>query len=406
MNFTTFVAVAWLMQLTITLVASRIGATLHPLDQVRALNDLGDSIYSLNPAEVATTVVNEDQRWTDNVARGRKLLAAMKGSDMEAAAAYSMGTTAKSVFDGDLRDEMEKWGWNDNTKKQQKAYDVDCDFLGYHKIGGCFRELGLDKKSKGKGGPNECFVAEHWDGPAVKKTVGIMPKPKNHRYEVCKVKYRSTEGYYRIGINALGGAIMALDRKSPSYAAEDLWGRKPTNDQLPHIRAASDIAWAFWNRATAGGSIKNIKYFFNCLIVNEETQALIRQAHEKMTPPRSAPGMWPGTEFTMNSEQGLALLGKCFKELLFLIMGSDISTGSPLGRWGGFFLIQHEAQLGGSKYISKVRVFKNDAMTMPYMVFYVEDPSSISVFETGDEIDLEELEVKTIDDIESFRAKL
>jgi hypothetical protein len=108
----------------------------------------------------------------------------------------------------------------------------------------------------------------------------------------------------------------------------------------------------------------------------------------------------------MDSEQGLALLGEYLKELLFVVTGFDISTGSPLGRWGGFFLIQHKAQLGGSKYISKVRVFKNDAMTMPYMVFYVEDPSSSSVFETRDEIDLEELEVKTVDDIASLRAKL
>jgi hypothetical protein len=204
MNFNLLVAVAWLMQLTTALVACRNGATFHHPDQVRALNVVGDSIYSFNSTKIETTVANDDQQWTDNVARGRKLLAAMKGSDLEAAAAYGMGTTAKSVFDGDLRDEMKKWGWNDNTEKQQKAYDMNCDFLGYHKIGGCFRELGLDTKSKGKGGPNECFVAEHWDGPAVKKTVGIMPKPKNQRYEVCKVKYRvSIMRLFRSVVSAL-----------------------------------------------------------------------------------------------------------------------------------------------------------------------------------------------------------
>ncbi|KAF1357235.1 hypothetical protein EJ07DRAFT_129930 [Lizonia empirigonia] len=283
----------------------------------------------------------------------------MKGSDLEAATLYGLGTTAKSKYDGDLKDEMRKWGWNDNTPKQKATFDKQCDFIAYHKIGRCFAELGLGTKSKGAGGPNECFVAEHWDGPAVKKTIpGVMPKPKNQRYEVCKVKYRSTEGYHRIGVNAPGGAIMALDHRSPASAAETLWGHTPNTDELPHIRAASDFAWAFWSRATAGGGIRNIRYFFNCLIVNEETQALIRRAHEMMTPPRSAPGMWPGTEFHMDSEQGLALLG------------------SPLGRWGGYFLLQHKEQLGGNKVISKVRVFKNDAMTLPYMVFYVEDAST------------------------------
>lgn len=103
---------------------------------------------------------------------------------------------------------------------------------------------------------------------------------------------------------------MALDRKAPAHGAEKLCGRKPKDYKLPQIRSASDITWAFWNRATAGVDIKNIKYFFNCLIVNEETQDLIRQAHGKLTPLRSAPETWPGTEFSMDSEQGLALLGE------------------------------------------------------------------------------------------------
>lgn len=117
-------------------------------------------------------------------------------------------------------------------------------------------------------------------------------------------------GYYCIGINPVGGAILALNRKAPAHGAKQLWGRDPKENELPHIRSASDVTWAFWNRATAGGDIKNIKYFFNCLIVNAEMQDLIRQAHEKLTPPKSAPGTWPGTEFSMDSEQGLALLGE------------------------------------------------------------------------------------------------
>ena len=102
---------------------------------------------------------------------------------------------------------------------------------------------------------------------------------------------------------------MALDRKSPAHAAARLWQRKPEDSELPAIRSASDITWGFYNRATAGGNIKNIRYFFNCLIVNPEVQDLIRQAHERLTPSRSAPGTWPGTEFSMDSEEGLALLG-------------------------------------------------------------------------------------------------
>ncbi|KAJ4983323.1 hypothetical protein SVAN01_11204 [Stagonosporopsis vannaccii] len=42
---------------------------------------------------------------------------------------------------------------------------------------------------------------------------------------------------------------------------------------------------------TQPSHIKNIKYFFNCLVVNAETQDLIRQAHEKLN---SVPGQVPG----------------------------------------------------------------------------------------------------------------
>lgn len=116
-----------------------------------------------------------------------------------------------------------------------------------------------------------------------------------------------------MGVNSVGGAVMMIDARSPASGATALWGRPPLTAELPHIRSTSDIAWGFWNRATTGtattGNIKNIKYFFVCLIVNPETIDLIRMAHEKLTPPRSAPGIWPGSEFSMESEQGLALLG-------------------------------------------------------------------------------------------------
>ena len=41
--------------------------------------------------------------------------------------------------------------------------------------------------------------------------------------------------------------------------------------------------------------------------------------------------------------------------------------------------MQHKERLGGDKYISKVRVFKNDGLTMPYMLFYVQDPGAAAM---------------------------
>jgi hypothetical protein len=108
---------------------------------------------------------------------------------------------------------------------------------------------------------------------------------------------------------------MALDHTSPVHGAADLWKRPPKDYELPAIRSAFDITWAFWDRATVGGNIQNLKYFHDCLVVNPDPLDLIRQAHEKLTPPRSAPGTWPGTEFSMYSEQGLALPGESSERL-------------------------------------------------------------------------------------------
>jgi hypothetical protein len=56
------------------------------------------------------------------------------------------------------------------------------------------------------------------------------------------------------------------------------------------------------------------------------------------------------------------------RRLIFLL-------GSPVGRWAGYFLMAHKKQLGGNKFISKVRVYKPDQGSFPYMVFYVDGPA-------------------------------
>jgi hypothetical protein len=50
-------------------------------------------------------------------------------------------------------------------------------------------------------------------------------------------------------------------------------------------------------------------------------------------------------------------------------------AGSPVGRWAGYFLLQHKRQLGGNKFISKVRVFKPENHgPYSYLLFYVAGP--------------------------------
>lgn len=48
--------------------------------------------------------------------------------------------------------------------------------------------------------------------------------------------------------------------------------------------------------------------------------------------------------------------------------------GSPVGRRAGYFLMRHKRQLGGSRWIEKVRVFKSGKEgSLPYLLFYVNE---------------------------------
>jgi hypothetical protein len=98
---------------------------------------------------------------------------------------------------------------------------------------------------------------------------------------------------------------------SAAHSARRLWRTTPTPDQLPHLRSISDIAWAFWRRATspATHSVADIRYLFVTVVMNDETARLIETAHAGLTPPRSGPGVWPGTEFGMDGDAGAAILG-------------------------------------------------------------------------------------------------
>ena len=51
---------------------------------------------------------------------------------------------------------------------------------------------------------------------------------------------------------------------------------------------------------------------------------------------------------------------------------TDSVQGSPVGRWAGYFLLQHKNKLGGNRFFSKARVFLPPGASMPYLVFYVD----------------------------------
>jgi hypothetical protein len=98
---------------------------------------------------------------------------------------------------------------------------------------------------------------------------------------------------------------MYLDNPRTSGSREWYGLKKyPELALLPRLRALSDILWGFWVRANP--NVKNIRYFFMLGISNEQTQALIASCLKNAKKELSA---WPGVSFTMDSDEGHALLG-------------------------------------------------------------------------------------------------
>jgi hypothetical protein len=261
-----------------------------PLQTIESIASLPDDLL-LDWDGLATGVDSADELWAKAIARGTKLMIAMKFSDKDAAALYTMGESAESPFEGDLYDKLREWGYNDNDEKLQKDADLECrmDSSDGHRLGKAFADLGVSTKSKGQGGDNVCFQINHYNGPAMKRDhEGNLPEKKNQKYEVCGKEYAATGAELTMGANAAAGAIFAININSPAKAARQLWRRSPQTEELPHIRSISDMAWAVWNRV-GPPDIQDIKYLFVTMVINKETNQHVKRIMGTLDPSKEGP---------------------------------------------------------------------------------------------------------------------
>ena len=107
--------------------------------------------------------------------------------------------------------------------------------------------------------------------------------------------------------------IFFIDVLSPGIAAEELWHRKPNPDELPALRAQSDLAWGFWVRQT-GGAVTNINALWSTHVINTETRKMVNQAFKTYIPASGqmkveSPQVWPGIDFDASTLEGQSILG-------------------------------------------------------------------------------------------------
>lgn len=139
-----------------------------------------------------------------------------------------------------------------------------------------------------------------------------------------------TYGNYYNTYNAKDGVILANRNFSPA-------DQSPAA-QLPNLQKWSDVVWYFWEMSCQEENVGvgNLNYIFRVQIVNDNTNFIVSKALGS-----TSVDVWPGKEFSMDMDQGKALLG------------------TPNGGGVAWFLINHQAQMG-TKTIKSVNVFSTE----------------------------------------------
>jgi hypothetical protein len=116
--------------------------------------------------------------WQKALCNGQKLYQAMiRDSDQIA------NFIAPSTFDGDMKAELEAWGYSDLTG--ESYYDAHCDFESGADRHSAFDAMGIDKRASAAGGPNKCFHVQHYNSAKVKRQPPDykMPQLSEQRYD-------------------------------------------------------------------------------------------------------------------------------------------------------------------------------------------------------------------------------
>lgn len=203
-------------------------------------------------------------------------------------------------------DSIRTWGWHEATYSAAFNCDFrdDIEVESSHKIGIALASMGLSQIPVGAGGDNECYSIEHYDETLVDE--GEEVPLEEQWYIVNDREYPCTGAHYRFAMNRKGGAIFAQNLVKPESAAVDNLGGEIPDDQLPQLRRASDIMWAYWIQNNPNP--KNLYSYFVNYVRNDDTLPLIARiirSHGMTTLP-----YWPGLELSMDDEGAEALLGK------------------------------------------------------------------------------------------------
>ena len=193
-------------------ITTSVAASLPPVPASVARGDDDNLTYlEATPArwsELAARGPAGDAAWDKAVVSGGHLWAGMRSDDRMASFFFRTDPhvpdpliqSVQSPYDGDLKDEIKKWGYNENDDVNAKI-DKECDFEAYHHLKRAFDDLGIKTASKANSGPNQCFEINHYDGPnVIRDEEGKLPGMADQKYkdESCGKEYRVSQNSYNV----------------------------------------------------------------------------------------------------------------------------------------------------------------------------------------------------------------
>lgn len=105
--------------------------------------------------------------------------------------------------------------------------------------------------------------------------------------------------------------IVGIAIFGPEYSARRLYGQQLGSDDLPKLRALSDLYWAYWidfhEKASMKNTINNLNMYIVNDVHNEDTDSIITRALSSRQKRRMQ--KWPGQYFEAQTPEGFALIG-------------------------------------------------------------------------------------------------
>ncbi|KAH7096056.1 hypothetical protein FB567DRAFT_602176 [Paraphoma chrysanthemicola] len=289
-----------------------------------------------------------DEVWKRAKCKGRKFVVQMSYSDFDVGQMLpTPQNTAQSPW---TFDHLPQWGY---TLSGVNMDYRNLDTGGYWGIADFLRHLSISDKCREEGGLWTAATITHYrpgvpgpNNPPTQMQTYVGPDGQSRRM---------TGAYFYLAVNPQGG-ILVQNILGPSAASQNTHPNSFPDDELPHMRALSDMMWAMYSYYVPETEWAKLNFIMSLGINNPTSLGIIRRALDTVGQELSGAPL----KFEPESEGGLALLG------------------SPNGARVAHLLTQRKKEVG-LKSITGVYVFECQSKSRAPCLFFKIEPLAAPV---------------------------